>query len=75
MMNLTELKIGQTAIIIKVLESPFYTKLLEMGCIPGEQIIVSNIAPFGDPFAIFLGDAYNLSLRLDEAKSIIVKIL
>ncbi|MDI9338289.1 MAG: FeoA family protein [Alphaproteobacteria bacterium] len=74
-MNLTELKIGKQAKIIKVLDSPFYTKLLEMGCLPNEDIIITCKAPFGDPLAINLGEAYNLSLRFEEAKSILVELI
>lgn len=49
-------------------------KLLEMGCLPGEIIEVSRIAPFGGPIAIDLSD-YTLSLRKDEAATVFVELI
>lgn len=40
-----------------------------MGCIPGEEIIVNQVAPLGDPISIKVA-GYNLSLRLNEAEYI-----
>jgi ferrous iron transport protein A len=42
---------------------------MEMGCIPGEAIMVEQIAPLGDPISITVA-GYQLSLRKDEAESI-----
>ena len=44
-----------------------------MGCLPGEKIKLSNIAPLGDPIAIEVS-GYLLSLRKQEAATIVVKI-
>lgn len=74
MKRLSEIKVGETVEIIEFEKSDFFIKLLEMGCIPGEQIKVEQIAPLGDPISIsVLG--YNLSLRLDEASHIFVKVI
>jgi ferrous iron transport protein A len=43
-----------------------------MGCIGGTEITKLFKAPGGDPIA-FQIDTYVLSLRIDEAKTIIVK--
>ena len=48
-------------------------KLMEMGCLPGTQIVVTNIAPLGDPIAITVND-YQLALRKSEAKAVIIKM-
>jgi ferrous iron transport protein A len=45
---------------------------MEMGCVPGEIIIVYQIAPMGDPISIFVA-GYHLSLRLNEAENIWVE--
>ncbi len=45
-----------------------------MGCLPGEEISVEQIAPLGDPVSVFVA-GYNLSLRLDEAEHILVDII
>lgn len=46
-------------------------KLLEMGCLPGTQVTMTHIAPFGDPIAVKVS-GYVLSMRKDEAATIIV---
>ena len=43
-----------------------------MGCIPGEVVIVEQIAPLGDPISISVA-GYSLSLRLSEAEEIFVE--
>ena len=73
-MKLTELKPGQEAIISKFANSEISLKLLEMGCIPGEKILVEQVAPLGDPISISIA-GYSLSLRLSEADNIIVNII
>jgi ferrous iron transport protein A len=72
--KLTELAIGQIARIASVEESPFKEKLQEMGCIAGVLIKPLLKAPFGDPIAYEL-EEYTLSMRRNEADSIIVKPL
>lgn len=58
---------------IQSFESPeIELKLMEMGCLPGEEIIVEQIAPLGDPISIRVA-GYSLSLRKNEADQIIVK--
>jgi len=44
---------------------------MEMGCVPGETVKVEQIAPLGDPISIFIA-GYSLSLRLNEADSILI---
>jgi len=44
-----------------------------MGCVPGELIIVEQVAPLGDPISVTVAD-YRLSLRLDEADQIMVEL-
>jgi Fe2+ transport system protein FeoA len=47
---------------------------MEMGCVPGENILVDQVAPFGDPISIKVS-GYSLSLRLNEAEDIEVEII
>lgn len=72
-MKLTELKPGQRAVIRQFGNNDVSIKLLEMGCIPGEEILLEQIAPLGDPISVSIS-GYSLSLRLTEAESIIVDI-
>jgi len=71
---LSDLKLGDAAIIDGFLEDDLSEKLMEMGCVPGEEVILKRIAPFGDPIIISVA-GYDLSLRMNEAASIIVKIV
>jgi ferrous iron transport protein A len=70
-MRLSELKPGEKATIISFESSEIELKLMEMGCLPGEQLIVEQIAPLGDPISIRVA-GYSLSLRKAEAKQIFV---
>lgn len=51
-----------------------FLKLMEMGCVPGEEVTVDQIAPFRDPISISVA-GYQLSLRLNEAEHILVEEL
>ena len=71
-MKLSDLKPGQEAIISEFDSNDILLKLMEMGCIPGEEVIVEQIAPLGDPISIRIA-GYSLSLRKNEANQIIVE--
>ncbi|MGL4597408.1 MAG: FeoA family protein [Bacteroidia bacterium] len=70
--NLTELAKGESAIIDSFTDTEISAKLLEMGCIPGEKVLLEKKAPTGDPIAINLS-GYVLSLRLSEAKAVQIR--
>lgn len=72
MKKLSELKIGESGIIETFAKEDYHLKLLEMGCIPGEKVSVEQVALSGDPISIYIS-GYNLSLRKEEADSILVK--
>ena len=72
--TLAQLEVGNRAKIEKYTDADVSLKLMQMGCIPGEIITVSNIAPLGDPIAILVS-GYQLSLRLSEASKVIVNRL
>ncbi|WP_370457528.1 ferrous iron transport protein A [Rufibacter sp. XAAS-G3-1] len=70
--SVRDLKIGEKGIICCLTDPEMSLKLLEMGCIPGEEIKLNSRAPLGDPITIIVND-YTLSLRLDEAATIKLK--
>ena len=70
--RLSELKPGQEGIIKEFKSNELFLKLMEMGCVPGEKIIVDQIAPLGDPISILVA-GYHLSLRINEAENIWVE--
>jgi ferrous iron transport protein A len=71
--RLSELKPGQRGIIQDFKNDEISLKLMEMGCIPGEQILLEKKAPLGDPISVKIA-GYSLSLRLTEAEHILVEI-
>ncbi|HEU4632887.1 MAG TPA: FeoA family protein [Flavisolibacter sp.] len=71
-MKLSELKSGEKGRIKAFESSELELKLMEMGCIPGEEVVVEQKAPLGDPISIRVA-GYSLSLRINEASQIIVE--
>ena len=70
--TLAELHIGEKAIIDSFTDKELSVKLMEMGCLPGEEVQLRNIAPLGDPIAITVG-GYTLGLRKAEASSVVIR--
>ena len=68
-MKLSQLRIGQKGIIKEFTDLALSVKLMEMGCLPGEEIKLERIAPMGDPIAVFVS-GYQMSLRKREAATI-----
>ena len=71
--RLSELKPGQEGIIKEFLSNELFLKLMEMGCVPGEKIVMEQVAPLGDPISISVA-GYHLSLRINEAEHIFVEL-
>lgn len=71
-MNLSEAKVGSKVKIISLSNDELALKLMEMGCLPEEEIVVWKKAPLGDPIYILVS-GYSLSLRLNEAAAIQVE--
>lgn len=72
--KLSELKAGQRGIIRNFTNNDLFLKLMEMGCLPGEEITLEQVAPLGDPISISVS-GYSLSLRLNEAEHIEVELI
>ncbi|WP_395046628.1 ferrous iron transport protein A [Flavobacterium sp.] len=74
-MNLTisNLAIGQKAIIKDFDINNIPLKLLEMGCLPGNMVEIIQIAPFGDPLYLNINDSH-VAIRLETASIIEVEI-
>jgi len=70
--SVADLKIGEKGVIQFFKDELMSLKLLEMGCLPGTEVKLSFVAPFGDPICIKV-DGYHLSLRKDEAATILIK--
>lgn len=72
-MPLSKLPLGVKAIIKYQEDLPFTLTLMEMGCVPGENISVQRVAPLGDPIALLIA-GYHLSIRKADAENIWVEI-
>jgi ferrous iron transport protein A len=70
--KLSEVEIGKYVRINSFIKDDVYLKLMEMGCLPGELVCIKKIAPLGDPISIKVS-GYMLSLRLNEAETILVE--
>lgn len=73
--RLDELGRGQPARILRVGGRPATRRrLLELGVVRGETIVLQRAAPLGDPLE-FVVKGYHLSLRKREAASITVEAM
>lgn len=73
-MTLDELKIGQSATIVKVGgEGALRQHFLDMGVIPGSEVTLVKFAPMGDPMQLLI-HGYELTLRKGDAAKIGIKL-
>lgn len=70
--NLADLRTGERGIICCFKDEDMSLKLMEMGCLPGTEIKIGCKAPFGGPICINVA-GYNLTLRVDEAATIMLR--
>ena len=73
--ELSELKIGQTAIVkkLKIQDKQIRRHLLDMGIPRGVKVKIKKIAPMGDPIDIELR-GYQLAIRKADLKLIEVEV-
>ncbi len=70
MAKLSELKVGESGVIVSVNgDKSLRGHLLDMGLTPNTCVRVSAMAPMGDPIEINLR-GYRLTIRLDDASNI-----
>jgi len=70
---LSRLGVGESAVIARVEgEIALKRRILEMGAVPGTEVVVERVAPLGDPIDVRL-KGYHLSLRKEEAEKILVE--
>lgn len=73
MQTVADLKKGDKAIIKDVSDSSIPIKLLEMGCLPGNEIEIIQLAPFLGPIYININGSH-LAIRKETAKLILIEI-
>lgn len=72
--TIAQLEIGERAIIKDFDVNFIPLKLIEMGCLPGNNVQLLQIAPLGDPLFLDINDSY-LAIRLETAMMIGVEII
>ncbi|NIO03880.1 MAG: iron transporter [Proteobacteria bacterium] len=71
--KLSDLRTGERGIIERVTGTGrFRQRLMEMGFVPGTEILVEKFAPLQDPIEYVL-KGYHVSLRHVEAEKIVVR--
>lgn len=73
MLSIADLKRGQKATIVDISAENIPLKLLEMGCLPGNEVEVIKIAQIKDPLYLNINDTY-LAIRLETAKAVLVEL-
>jgi ferrous iron transport protein A len=71
--RLNDLRTGDRGIIERVMGmGRFRHRLMEMGFVPGTEIVVEKYAPLKDPIEYVL-KGYHVSLRHEEAEKVLVR--
>ena len=68
---LNAIKPGYKAVISSFDEDLIPVKMLEMGLLPGNEVLVKRISPLGDPMHIRVS-GFDMALRKDEAAFVFV---
>jgi ferrous iron transport protein A len=66
------LKKGEKAIIKDFDIDAIPLKLLEMGCLPGNEVELLQVAPFGDPLYLNINGSH-VAIRIETASQIEVE--
>ena len=70
--TIANLKRGEQATIISFNEEKVPLKLLEMGCLPGNRVVMMESAPFQDPIYLNINGTH-LAIRRETAQQIVVQ--
>ncbi len=74
MATIATLKKGQRGIIKEFSMDLIPLKLLEMGCLPGNEVRLIQIAPFNDPLYIDINGSH-LAIRKETAQQIEIDLI
>lgn len=74
MPTIDTLQIGQRAIIKEFSVDVVPLKLLEMGCLPGNEISLVQTAPFHDPLYLNINGCH-LAIRKETAAQIEIELI
>lgn len=72
--SIAHLERGQKGIIKEFIDDLLPIKLLELGCLPGNEVELVQIAPFKDPLYINVNGAH-IAIRLEMARKIEIDLI
>ncbi len=70
--TVAHLRKGERAIITDVITDEVPLKLLEMGCLPGNEVQLIQLAPFSDPMYIDVNGCH-MAIRKETALHILIE--
>lgn len=70
--TVAHLQKGERAIITDVMTDEVPLKLLEMGCLPGNEVQLLQLAPFSDPMYIDVNGCH-MAIRKETALHILIE--
>ena len=70
--TIADLKKGEKGIITDSSSENIPLKLLEMGCLPGNEVHLLQLAPFSDPMYLNGNDSF-LAIRKETAALIVIE--
>ena len=71
-MTAADLKLGEKGIILDASSEYIPLKLIEMGCLPGNEIELLQLAPFSDPLYLNISGCH-LAIRRETAVHIFIE--
>lgn len=71
-LTIADLKKGESAVITDSSSDDIPLKLLEMGCLPGNEVKLLQLAPFSDPMYLNVNDSF-LAIRKETASLIVIE--
>ena len=72
MKSLDKLVPGEKGIIVQFETANLPLKLIEMGCLPGNEVQLLHLAPFNDPIYLKV-DGTHIAIRKDLASQIFIE--
>ena len=70
-LTIADLKKGERGIITDISSNDIPLKLLEMGCLPGNEVQLVQVAPFADPMYLNINGSH-LAIRRETAALILI---
>jgi len=71
-LTIADLNKGESGVITDCSSNEIPLKLLEMGCLPGNEVTLLHLAPFSDPMYLNINGSF-LAVRKETARLILIQ--